>query len=174
MEIAKLVLLCLASLCGYGAVLGGVSAALCPEAFTLGRPPSFEHWPPLALGAVWGAIDLLIPATVAGLALGIAANFGPQPALKASFFRRIIPGLLALMALVALVGGGAGYFATRRGLHAITGPLETTLAAEKHPMLAAVWWASLGGMLALFVSAMTLAAWTWRKRAYYAEMLRRR
>ena len=174
MEIAKLVLLCLASLCGYGAVLGGVSATLCPEAFTLGRQPFFEHWPALALGAMWGALDLLLPATFAGLALGIAANFGPQPALKASFFRRVIPGLLGLMALVALAGGVAGYFATRRGLHTITGPLKSTLAAEKHPMLAAVWWASLGGMLALFVSAMILAVWTWRKRAYYAEMLRNR
>ena len=174
MEIAKLVLLCLASLCGYGAVLGGVSAALCPEAFTLGRPPFFEHWPAVALGAMWGALDLLIPATCAGLALGIAANFGPQPALKTSFFRRIIPGLLAIMALVSLVGGAAGYFATRRGMHTITGPLKTTLAVESHPMLAGVWWASLGGLLALFASAILLAMWTWRKRAHYAEMLRKR
>ena len=174
MEIAKLVLLCLASLCGYGAVLGGMSAALCPEAFTLGRPPFLEHLPALMLGAMWGALDLLIPATFAGLALGIAANFGPQPALKAAFFRRIIPGLLGLMALASLAGGAAGYFLTRRGMHTITGPLKTTLAAESHPMLAAVWWASLGGLLALFASAMILAAWTWRKRAHYAELLRKR
>ena len=174
MEIAKLVLLCLASLCGYGAILGGVSATLCPEAFTLGRPPSFEHWPAVALGAMWGALDLLIPATFAGLALGIAANFGPQPALKASFFRRIIPGLLGLMALVSLVAGVAGFVATRHGVHTITGPLKSTLTAERHPMLAAVWWASLGGLLALFASAMILAAWSWRKRAYYAAMLRNR
>ena len=174
MEIAKLVLLCLASLCGYGAVLGAVSAALCPEAFTLGRPPFFEHWPALALGAMWGALDLLIPATAAGLALGIAANFGPQPALKASFFHRIIPGLLMLMGLVSLAGGAAGYFATVRGMHTITGPLKATLAVERHPVLAAVWWASLGALLALFASAMILAAWTWRKRAHYAELLRSR
>ena len=174
MEIAKLVLMCLASLCAYGVALGALSAGLCPEAFTLGRPPSFEHWPTLALGAMWGALDLLIPATFAGLALGIAANFGPQPALKASFFRRIIPGLLGLMALVSLVGGTAGYFATRRGMLTITGPLKSTLATENHPMLAAVWWASLSGLLTLFASAILLAAWTWRKRAYYAELLRKR
>jgi membrane associated rhomboid family serine protease len=172
MEIAKLVLLCLASLCGYGAILGGLSAALCPEAFTLGCPPFFEHWPASALGAMWGALDLLIPATFTGLALGIAANFGPQPALKASFFRRIIPGLLGIMALVSLAGGAAGYITTRRGLHPITGPLKTTVAVESHPMLAAVWWASLGGLLALFASAMILALWIWRKRAWYAEILR--
>jgi hypothetical protein len=174
MEIAKLVLLCLLSLCGYGAVLGGVSAALCPEAFTLGRPPFFEHWPVLALGAIWGALDLLIPATIAGMALGIAANFGPLPALKASFFHRVLPGLLGIMALVSLAGGAVGYLATQRGVDTITGPLGRTLAAEKHPMLAAVWWASLAGLLALFASAIVLAAWTWRKRAYYAGLLRKR
>lgn len=174
MEIAKLVLMCLASLCGYGVVLGAVSAALCPEAFTLGRPPFLEHWPALGLGAMWGALDLLMPATFAGLALGIAANFGPQPALKASFFRRIIPGLLGLMALAALIGGAAGYFATQRGMHTITGPLKTTIALASHPMLAAVWWASLGGLLTLFASSIILATWTWRKRAFYADMLRRR
>lgn len=173
MELAKLVLLCLASVCGYGAVLGGISAALCPEAFTLGRPPFFEHWPALALGAMWGTLDLLMPATFAGLALGIAANFGPQPALKASFFRRVIPGLLGLLALASLAGGAAGYIATQRGMHIITGPLKATLAVEKHPLLAAVWWASLGSLLALFAAAMILAAWTWRKRAHYAELLRK-
>ena len=174
MEIAKLVLLCIVSLCGYGAVLGTVSAALCPEAFTLGRPPSFEHWPALLLGSIWGALDLLIPATVAGIALGLAANVGHLPALKASFFRRIIPGLLLLMALASVAGGIAGFVITRQGSYAITGPLKLTLAAGKHPMLAAVWWSSLSALLALFASAMILAGWTWRKRAQIEEMLRNR
>lgn len=174
MEFAKLVLLCLASVCGYGAVLGGISAALCPEAFTLGRPPFFEHWPALAIGVTWGALDLLLPSIFAGIALGIAANFGPQPALKASFFRRIVPGAIGVMALASLACGAAGFFATRSGAHTITGPLKATLAVEKHPLLAAVWWASLASLLALFASAMILAAWSWRKRVYYAAMLRDR
>jgi hypothetical protein len=174
MELAKLVLLCIGTLCGYGAFLGAASAMVCQEAFTLGRPPVFEHWPAIALGAVWGALDLLVPATSAGLALGIAANFGPRPALKAAFFRRIIPGLLGIMAVSSLAGGVVGFFATRRGLHTITGPMKDLLAADRHPLLAAVWWASLSGLLALFAAAVILAAWTWRKRAYFEELLRNR
>ena len=174
MEIAKLVLLCIVSLCAYGGVLGAVSATLCPEAFTLGGPPSFEHWPALALGAVWGAHDLLIPATFAGIALGLAANFGPRPALKTSFFHRVIPGLLGLMMFVSILAGIAGFVATRHGVHGISGPLKKTLPVENHPMLAAVWWSSLGALLALFVSAIILATWTWRKRAHIEEMLRNR
>ncbi len=174
MEIAKLVLLCIVSLCGYGGVLGAVSAALCPEAFTLGRPPSFEHWPVLALGGMWGAFDMLVPAAIAGVALGLAANVGPHPALKTSFFLRVIPGMLGLMALVSAVGGIAGFLATRHGAHTITGPLKVTLPLEKHPLLAAVWWSSLGALLTLFASAMILSAWTWRKRAQIEAMLRKR
>jgi hypothetical protein len=174
MEIAKLVLLCIASLCGYGAVVGSISAALCPEAFTLGCPPSLEHWPTLAVGAIRGALDLLIPATVAGISLGLAANIGPRPAVKTSFFPRVIPALLGLMSLMSLVGGIAGFFATRHGSYTITLPMKMALAPEKHPLLAAVKWSSLGGLLALFASAMILAAWTWRKRAQIEEMLRKR
>jgi hypothetical protein len=59
-------------------------------------------------------------------------------------------------------------------MHTITGPLKAMLAPEKHPMLAAVWWASLGGLLALFACAILLAVWTWRKRSHYAELLRKR
>ena len=174
MELAKLVLLCIASLCGYGALLGAASATLCPEAFTLGRPPAFEHWPVIALGTVWGALDLLVPATSAGLALAIAANVGPRPALKAAFFRRMIPGLLGILAVSSLAGGVAGFVATRRGLHVIVGPMKDAVPAERHPLLGAVSWASLSGLLALFAVALVLAAWTWRKRAYFEELLRNR
>jgi len=174
MELAKLVLLCLVSLCGYGALLGGTSAMLCPEAFTFGRPPFFEHWPAIALGAVWGALDLLLPATATGLALAIAANVGSRPALKTSFFRRIVAGLLGILAAASVAGGIAGFLATRHGLHTILGPLKNALPAEKHPLLGAVWWAALAALLALFAAAAVLAAWTWRKRAYFEELLRKR
>ena len=173
MEFARLVALCIVSLCCYGAAQGGISALLCPEAFTLGRPPLSEGWPAVALGAVWGALDLLIPATAAGLGLAIAANAGPRVALKASFFHRVLPGLLAIMTLGALVSGAMGFFLTRTGRHEIVGPMRAALAVEKHPMLAAVWWASLGTLLVHFASAVVLAAWTWRRRAYFEELLRK-
>ena len=64
--------------------------------------------------------------------------------------------------------------ATRHGAYRITGPMKDALASEKHPLLAAVWWSSLGGLLALFTSSMILAGWTWRKRAQIEEMLRKR
>lgn len=172
MEFAKLVLLCIVSFCGFGSLIGVLSAAVCPEAFTLGRPPFFESWPVLALGALWGALDLLLPAVFAGMSLGIAANVGHLPALKASFFRRMIPGLLAIIALSSAAGGAAGWFAASGGMQIVTGMMEAKLPPERHPAFAAVWWASLGGLLSLFASAIVLAVWTWRKRTQIDRMLR--
>jgi hypothetical protein len=174
MELAKLVLLCVVSLCGYGGLIGSASALLCPEAFTLGRPQVFEHWPPIALGAIWGALDLLVPAVAAGMALAIAANVGPRPALKAAFFRRIVPGLLGILTAASVAGGAAGFLATRYGLQTFAGPMTRALPADRHPFFAAVWWASLSALLALFATSVILAAWTWRKRAYFEELLRTR
>lgn len=172
MEFAKLMLLCVVSVCGFGSLTGALSAAVCPEAFTLGRPPFFESWPAPALGAVWGSLDVLLPSIFAGMSLGVAANVGHLPALKASFFRRVIPGLLGIMALCSAAGGAAGWFAARGGIQIVTGPMEARLPPDRHPALASVWWASLGGLLALFASSIVLAVWTWRKRAYYDRLLR--
>ena len=61
MEHAKLVLRCLLTVAGFGAIFGSVCALICPEVFTLGRPPSFGNLPAPVLGMVWGAIDFLIP-----------------------------------------------------------------------------------------------------------------
>lgn len=174
MEIAKLALLCIGALTGYGAILGTVSAGMCPETFTLGRPPFFESWPPFALGAAWGALDLLLPSAFAGVALGLAANFGPRPAIKNSFFLRIIPRLLAMMALIATAGGTAGYLIAQSGSQVLTGPMAKLLPVERHCAFAAVWGASLGSLLALFVSALVLSAWIWRKRAFIEQMVQQR
>jgi len=171
MEFAKLVLLSIAALCGYGAVLGEVSALICPEAFTLGRPPVFEHWPPAALGPIWGVLDLLIPATVAGLALAVAANVGHHPTLKAAFFCRVLPGLAGVMAIAAITAGALGFSTTRHGSYEIIGPMRDAVRPERHPFLAAVWWASLASLGTSFVGAIVLALWTWRKRAYFGALL---
>ena len=174
MEFAKLVLLCIAALCGFGAVLGEVSALICPEAFTLGRPPVFENWPAMALGPIWCVLDLLLPATVAGLALAIAANVGHHPTLKAAFFHRVLPGLAGVMALAAITAGALGFFFTRSGSYEIIGPMRDALPLERHPHLAAVWWATLASLSANFVGAIVLAMWTWRKRAHFGRLLARR
>ena len=174
MEFAKLVLLCILAMCGYGAVLGEVSALICPEAFTLGRPPVLEGWPAAVLGPVWGTLDLLVPATVVGLALGIAANVGHHPALKAAFFRRVLPGLIGVMTFGAIAAGTLGFLAARHGAYEILGPMRDALPVGRRPRLAAVWWATRGSLGTNFASAIILTMWTWRKRAYFGRLLAKR
>lgn len=172
MEAAKLVLLTLAALCGYGAALGEVSAWICPEAFTLNKPAVFGALPSVILGPIWGSLDFLIPSVFVGIALGIAAHFGERPAIKAFFFYRPLACLVALCAITATASGALGFRAVQTGAYPILGPMENALPKDQHPFLAATWWAMLGSHFAVLVGGIILAAWTWKKRAFFEKIVR--
>ena len=172
MEAAKLVLLTLAALCGYGGVLGEVSACICPEAFTLGKPAVFGALPALLLGPLWGVIEFLVPSVFVGCALAMAAHFGERPTIKAFFFYRPLACLVALTLLTATVAGALGYYANIMGAYPILGPMESALPNTQHPLLAATWLAMIGSHLAVLVGGIILAFWTWKKRAIFEQMIR--
>ncbi len=172
MEAAKLVLLTLAALCGYGAALGEVCAWICPEAFTLNKPAAFDALPALILGPIWGALDFLIPSVFVGVAMAMAAHFGARPAIKSFFFFRPLACLVALASLAAAVAGLLGYRAVLAGSYPILGPMENAIPRDRHPLLAAAWWAMLGSHCAVLVGGIILSAWTWRKRALFEQIVR--
>lgn len=172
MEAAKLVLLTLAALCGYGAALGEVCACICPEAFTLNKPAAFGALPALILGPIWGALDFLIPSVFVGVALAMAAHFGARPAVKAFFFFRPLACLIALTSITAAIAGPLGYRAALMGAYPILGPMENAIPRDQHPLLAAVWWAMIGSHFAVLVGGVILAAWTWKKRALFEQIVR--
>ena len=171
MEFAKLVLFCLVWIGGMGAALGGVSAWICPEAFTLGRPPAFGSFPAPVLGLLWGWLDFMLPAVTVGLAVAMAANIGPRPAVKAMFFRKPLWAHVVLVAVIAVVTAIAGCLAVEQGAWQVVGPLAT-LPVERHPWIGAVWWGSRGAHVANVAGGMGLAIWTWRKRTELEEMVR--
>jgi hypothetical protein len=172
MESAKLVLLCIAVVCGFGACLGEASALVCPEAFTLGRPPSFGDLPALVLGPLWGVIDFVYPGAVIGLALAMAAHVGNRPAVKAFFFVKPLLAHAVLLAVISVASGVIGWFAVRDGAYPIIGPLRDALPPDQHPLLGAVWWARFGAHAANIVGGIAIATWIWRKRAVFERMVR--
>lgn len=172
MESAKLVLLCIAAVCGFAACLGEVSALACPAAFTLGRPRWFGDLPAAVLGPLWGVLDFLYPAAIVGVAVALASHVGPRPSVKAFFFRKPLIGHAVFMAFVSAVAAVIGWFAVKSGVYPIIGPLDGALPVEQHPALGAVWWASLGAHAANIVGGITLAGWIWRKRAVFERMVR--
>src|SRR6478736_5784535 len=111
MEFAKLVLRCLLVIAGTGAVAGAVSATVCHEAFTLGRPPAFGSLPPPVLGALWGLLEFLMPGAVVGMAVGMAANVGYRPAVKAMFFRKPLWLHAAFLLTIGAIAGLVGWMA---------------------------------------------------------------
>jgi hypothetical protein len=172
MEFAKLVLRCLLVIAGTGAIAGGMSAVICAEAFTLGRPPAFGNLPAPLLGAVWGLLDFLMPGVVVGIAVGSAANTGYRPAVKAMFFRKPLRAHAALMLVGGALAGLIGWIAVRQGHWIVLGPVASAIPPERHPLLGAVWWASRGVHLANLAGGVTLAVWTWKKRAEFDAIVR--
>jgi hypothetical protein len=175
MELAKLVLRCLLVIAGTGALAGGVSALICPEAFTLGRPPSFGNLPAPLLGWLWGLLDFLMPGIVVGLAVGFAANTGGRPAVKAMFYRKPLRAHAALMLGAGILAGVIGWIAVTQAQWYVLGAVAAAVPPERHPALGAIWWASRGVHLGNLAGGVTLAIWTWKKRAEFdAEVKARR
>ena len=172
MEFAKLVLRCLLVIAIAGAIVGMASAMVCHEAFTLGRPHAFGDLPIPMLGALWGFLDFLMPGAVVGMALGMAANVGYRPAIKAMFFPKPLSVHAAFILIMAAVAGLIGWTAVTQGHWVVLGNVAAATAPERQPLLGTVWWAYRGAHLANFVGGVALAFWTWRKRGEFEEIVR--
>jgi hypothetical protein len=172
MEIAKLVLFCILAVCGSGAVIGEISAWVCPEFFTLGKPPSFGEMHPALLGPLWGVIEFLTPGAIVGIALGMAATVGNRPSVKAFFFERPLIGHSLLILFIAVGAGVTGFFAVQNGSWPVLGKLAAAVDPSRHPLVGAVWWAHLGAQCANFVSGIVLVTWTWKKRGEFERIVR--
>ena len=166
MELIKLVLLTLAFIAGYGAVLGEASALLCPEAFAEGGASSA-----LLVGPLKMMIEFLTPGVVIGLAIAFAANIGHRPALKAFFFVRPLVALTVFNVFIATAGAVIGFFATKNGAFEVVGSIAQSMPPERHPVLGASWWALLASYAAVFMGGIAVASWTWQKRAFFEKMI---
>jgi hypothetical protein len=174
MEFAKLVLRCLLVIAGTGGLAGATSALICAEPFTLGRPPAFGNLPPPMLGFLWGLLDFLTPGVVVGLALGMAANLGERPAIKAMFFRKPLWAHAAVILIGGMLAGFIGWLAVQQGRWQVLGTVAAATDPERHALLGGIWWASRGLHLANLAGGVALAFWTWKKRAEFDAIVRSR
>jgi hypothetical protein len=171
MEFAKLVLRCLLVVATAGAMVGTASALVCPEAFTLGRPAAFGSLPLPLLGMLWGFLEFMMPGVVVGLAIGMAANVGDRPQIKAFFFRKPLWVHAAFIVVIAVSGGVIGWIAVTQGHWSVVGTLAAGVEPVRHPYLGAVWWASRAAQLANLVGGVVLAYWTWKKRREFEAVV---
>jgi hypothetical protein len=173
MEAAKIVLLSLAIFCGYGALFGEVCAWISPEAYTIARKAAFGNLPVALSGPLWGIFDFMPFAAGIGIGTALAAHVGNRPTVKAFFFRR---PMLILVPVVAVIGTITGFLCHSAVLdRSIPIPKNSAwLPNEKIPPYAATWWAMIASQATMILGGITLAVWTWRKRAVFEKMVRER
>jgi hypothetical protein len=87
------------------------------------------------------------------------------------FYRKPLWGHAALMLIAGAVAGVIGWLAVKQGHWYVLGTVASAVPPERHPLLGAVWWASRGVHLANLAGGVTLAIWTWKKRAEFDALV---
>ena len=164
MKSLRIVLMSVAAAVAYGVAHDQVTARVCVEYFTVGHPQVFATDDPTLLGLGWGALATWWAGLLLGVPLAVAARAGRRPERSAASLARPVLGLLAVMAVSALVAGVVGWLLARAGVVFLVGELHGELPADRHvPFLAALW-AHSASYLVGFVGGIVVLVHVWRSR----------
>jgi hypothetical protein len=142
MEFFKIVLLGIAAAVVYGILHDQVTARVCVEYFTIAHHIYFFLTDdPTFLGLGWGIIATWWVGLILGVMVGAAARLGSMPKVPARDLIRPIAVMMAVVGVLALLAGVAGYLLARQGAVWLVGPLAVEIPAEKHAAFLADLWA---------------------------------
>jgi hypothetical protein len=157
MEFVKIVLFCLCAAVAYGIIHDQVTAHLCVEYFTIAHAPLFPTQSPFLLAIGWGIVGTSWVGLPLGLTLAAAARIGSVRKHSLPDLRGLILGLLASMAVVAIVAGALGAYLVATGSAPVPGGWALVIPPAKHVAFSAAAWAhmasygsgTLGGLLVI-------------------------
>ena len=164
MQSVGIVLLCVAAAVAYGIAHDQVTARVCVEYFTIGHPPVFGTDDPTLLGIGWGILATWWVGLILGVPLAVTARAGSRPKRTVRSLVRPVVGLLAVMAVCALVAGVAGWLLARQGSVFLTGPLAAQVPADRHALFLADLWAHSASYLVGFIGGVVVMGLVWRSR----------
>ncbi len=139
MRKAKIILLSTAAAIAYGIVHDQITARLCVEYFSIAHPPLFPTTSPTVLGICWGISATFGIGALLGIFLALVSQsqgLPPVPLLRVS---KIILGLLAVMAISALLAGVVGFELARRSMIRVPAGLAELIPRSRHHRFMAVW-----------------------------------
>lgn len=149
-QFLKIVLLGIGAAVFYGVIHDQVTVRICREYFTVAHPPVFGTTSPTLLALGWGIIATWWVGAGLGVLLGVCAQAGSAPRMKAFQVVRPVAMLLLGTGILACVAGGAGFFLFQSGQVGIGG-WEQRIAPTRQAAFAAAAWMHLAsyGMAAL-------------------------
>lgn len=152
----KIIALCIAAACAYGILQDQVTARVCVEYFSVWHPPIFGTESPTLLGLGWGVLATWWVGAVLGAGLALCARAGRARKLAAADLLRPVAVLMAVVAVLALLAGVAGYLLARSGAIGLYGPLAARIPAGRHNAFLADLWAHNAAYLGGFLGGVVL------------------
>ena len=123
----------------YGIVHDQITARLCVEYFTIAHPPLFHSTSPTLLGICWGIAATVGVGALLGVVLALVSQSEGLPPVAILHVFTSILGLLAVMAISALLAGGVGFELSRRSIVCIPAALADRIPPSQHHRFMAVW-----------------------------------
>jgi hypothetical protein len=164
MEFIKIIFLCIFAAIGYGIAHDQVTARICVEYFTIGHPPVFHTDSPTLLGLGWGVIATWWVGLFLGIPLALVSRCGESPKLTAGQLVRPLATLLAIMALLAVIAGCAGYMLARRGMIGLPDFVIQAIPKEHQFAFMADWWSHATSYLVGFFGGAVVIILIWKRR----------
>jgi H+/Cl- antiporter ClcA len=160
----RIILWCIAAAVLYGVLHDLVTTRVCLEYFTVFHPPVFPTTSPTLLSLGWGFLATWWVGLILGIPASLAARAGSRPKLSARDLVRPTLVLLAVMGIVSLLSGIAGYESARSGRDRLTGELAALIPPEKHARFLADLRAHQAAYAAGFLGGIAVCLWIWRRR----------
>jgi hypothetical protein len=124
---------------------------------------------PTQLGIGWGVIATWWVGMLFGVPLAVVARAGSRPKRSAQSLVRPVAGLLAVMAVCAIIAGVAGWLLAASGAVFLVGPIADKLPADRHIPFLADLWAHSASYLVGLIGAVVVIALVWRSRGRAAR-----
>jgi len=132
MESLKIFLLSITAAIAYGIAHDQVTTRICVEYFTLGHPPVFDTSSPTLLALGWGVIATWWVGLLLGAPLALCSRAGALPKLRAAQLVKPIAILLAVMGILSVLAGAAGFIAARSSWIILLEPIASKLPLDRH------------------------------------------
>ena len=164
MQMVAILLMCILASVLYGIVHDQITVRICLEYFTVGHPPVFDTQSPTLLALGWGVIASWWAGAILGSMLAIAARIGRRPKYNCRMLLKPVGGLLAAMALFALIAGICGYILASTGNVILSPEAKQRIHSQKWAAFQACWFAHTASYYVAFVGGSMQVVWVWMSR----------